>query len=64
MMLMFVCIRRQQHTLVLVYIVFSIKEIVENSLENQFVKIRYTGVSYNYVVHHCRNVYCHHPLCR
>jgi len=33
-MLMFVRVRRQQHALVLVHIVFRVEEIIENSLEN------------------------------
>ena len=53
MVLVFVRVRHQQHALVLVHIVFRVEGIVGNSLENQLVKTRCTGVSYavdNYVV--------------
>jgi len=33
-MLMFVRVRRQQHALVLVHIIFRVEEIIGNSLEN------------------------------
>ena len=51
-MLVFMRVRRQQHALVLVYIVFHIKEL-RNSLENQLIKTKCTDVLYtidNYYV--------------
>ena len=53
MVLVFVRVRHQQYALVLIHIVFRIKDIVGNSLENQLVKTWCVGVSYaidNYVV--------------
>jgi len=52
-MLVFVRVRRQQHALVLVHIVFCVKEIMGNSLENQLVKTGCIGVAYavdNYII--------------
>ena len=61
-MLVFVRVRRQQHALVLVHIIFCLKEIIGNSLENQLIKTRCTDISYtidNCCPHHLRrNVYC------
>ena len=67
-MLVFARVHHQQHALVLVHIIFCLKKIVGNSLENQLIKTRCTDVSYtidNYVVRIIhRNIAKHPSLCK